>query len=286
MRNIFLAYRTIAMSCTICGQMTLPGVMLCRPCKAALKRARNLTVQEIPRPMMYRAGARRRDRRPEGLLTGADRHSVALPSTTSDRIWRGASAASAGLALLGVMAYVGQGVLVSAESVAAPRTHDAQPRAPAAVRGESQSSERSTLAGVVPPTVSDAAVASPDVGPSSSTAANTRDPPAARAPIGGGRSSTRLVPRSESMPIAPLITSPETETLPAAELRAEVVMPAPPRIQAPDRWQVMQERLSGCARQGGVTAILCDHRARVASCDGQWGRVDQCPLPSENPGGQ
>ena len=36
------------MSCTICGKTTGPGALLCRPCKAALKRARQFTVLEIP----------------------------------------------------------------------------------------------------------------------------------------------------------------------------------------------------------------------------------------------
>ncbi len=34
------------MDCTICGKSALPGAMLCAPCKAALKRARYVTVQE------------------------------------------------------------------------------------------------------------------------------------------------------------------------------------------------------------------------------------------------
>ena len=34
------------MDCTICGKPSLPGAMLCAPCKAALKRARYVTVQE------------------------------------------------------------------------------------------------------------------------------------------------------------------------------------------------------------------------------------------------
>jgi len=36
------------MSCTICGKTTGPGALLCRPCKSALKRARQFTVLEIP----------------------------------------------------------------------------------------------------------------------------------------------------------------------------------------------------------------------------------------------
>jgi hypothetical protein len=36
------------MNCTICGKATSHRRLLCRPCKAALKRARQLTVQDVP----------------------------------------------------------------------------------------------------------------------------------------------------------------------------------------------------------------------------------------------
>lgn len=36
------------MTCSICGKATGPGAMLCRPCRAALKRARQFTVQALP----------------------------------------------------------------------------------------------------------------------------------------------------------------------------------------------------------------------------------------------
>lgn len=36
------------MGCTICGKATGPGALLCRPCKSALKRARQYTMLEMP----------------------------------------------------------------------------------------------------------------------------------------------------------------------------------------------------------------------------------------------
>lgn len=36
------------MSCNICGKATGPGALLCRPCKAAIKRARQFTMLEMP----------------------------------------------------------------------------------------------------------------------------------------------------------------------------------------------------------------------------------------------
>lgn len=36
------------MSCNICGKATGPGALLCRPCRSALKRARQFTMLEMP----------------------------------------------------------------------------------------------------------------------------------------------------------------------------------------------------------------------------------------------
>lgn len=93
------------MSCNICGKATGPGALLCRPCKSALKRARQFTVLEMPgtppsvtitglpmdaprRPAPVRRVARRRRRRP-GVVA------------------RVALAGVAVAALLGVAVYVG-----------------------------------------------------------------------------------------------------------------------------------------------------------------------------------
>src|SRR5258705_5854015 len=55
----------VHMDCTICGKTTLPGAMLCVPCKAALKRARSITVQEsLRRPSVIDARRHARRARP------------------------------------------------------------------------------------------------------------------------------------------------------------------------------------------------------------------------------
>jgi hypothetical protein len=48
----------------------------------------------------------------------------------------------------------------------------------------------------------------------------------------------------------------------------------------------MTNSLAQCAREGGFGGFLCDQRVRIQSCEGYWGRVPQCPVPAENPGGQ
>ena len=60
-------------------------------------------------------------------------------------------------------------------------------------------------------------------------------------------------------------------------------VPAPAAPPPPDRWQTMRDDLARCDREGGFGGFLCDQRVRLASCEGHWGRVPQCPLPPENP---
>jgi hypothetical protein len=43
------------------------------------------------------------------------------------------------------------------------------------------------------------------------------------------------------------------------------------------------EALGRCANEGGFSGFICDQRVRLASCEGYWGRVAQCPNPPENP---
>src|SRR5260221_9149977 len=59
------------MKCTICGKATSHRTLLCRPCKAALKRARQLTVQDVPQRSARVRSARRREA-PVEPATGID----------------------------------------------------------------------------------------------------------------------------------------------------------------------------------------------------------------------
>ena len=68
-------------------------------------------------------------------------------------------------------------------------------------------------------------------------------------------------------------------SVPTAVVPAPLPAPPPP----PDRWQTMRDDLARCDREGGFGGFICDQRVRIASCEGYWGRVPQCPLPPENP---
>lgn len=94
------------MSCNICGKTTGPGALLCRPCKSALKRARQFTMLEMPGtpPAVTLAGLPMdAPRRP------APARRVARPRRRT-RLRPGARFALAGVALaamVAVVAYVG-----------------------------------------------------------------------------------------------------------------------------------------------------------------------------------
>jgi hypothetical protein len=100
------------MDCTICGKATLPGAKLCVPCKAALKRARYVTVQEsIRRPSVIDARRARRARRadPVPIPESASRPRVSPDAVKSVHAGRRVLVLLLGVvALLTGAAYFGQ----------------------------------------------------------------------------------------------------------------------------------------------------------------------------------
>jgi len=233
------------MSCTICGKKAGPGAMLCRPCKAALKRARQFTVLEIP-------GMAPAVTMPGGLAMLPVRPREAVRPRRARRAPMRALAAvilAALLATAGTLFAVAR--LRHADEARAsaappplaspvPREADAAPVEPAPLR----IAPRTLLAQKprVKPTVADAAPSLP-------------------------------APAAE----APAVTA--SATIAEAPVAAPVATPAPP----PDRWQTMGDALAHCAREGGLAGFICDQRTRLEACEGFWGRVAQCPLPPENP---
>lgn len=270
------------MNCTICGQATLPGAMLCRPCKAALKRARYLSVQDLPRasilrPRRSKASAAKR------AGPGAVAASAAMPvepeaararSSSARQLLLGAGAITA----LALVAYFGQRHTgAGATDVAAPGGRDV----PVVLTPLSVSPPAAPLEPAAPVAAPPAVVAAPDPSPAPAyTVDPTPAPKAARvrspAPRPEPAAVAATVPRPEIVePVAP-------PPAPAPPPPAPVPRPAPP----PDRWQSMSNALAQCAREGGFGGFVCDQKVRLDSCEGYWGRVPQCPLPPENPGGQ
>jgi hypothetical protein len=269
------------MKCTICGKGTSHGALLCRPCKAALKRARQLTVQDMPqRPVRARGKGVRRD-------------VLAEPSTGIDALRRPLRSDHAARLLLGTVAVA---ALVGAAYVAAREfvVRAAIPHAPAAVVAQPAVPEPiSTIvaAPVEPMSAPLPALATvpeltsaPPVPPNARVGSPTREvaalahPPAPRIThempvVGPPRAADAAYPPLDSF--GPLAQAPKP--IPATPAAAP---PAPP---PPDRWQAMSDALTRCASEGGLSGFICDQRVRLASCEGYWGRVAQCPNPPENP---
>ena len=259
------------MTCTICGKSTGPGAMLCRPCKAALKRARNLTVQDFPGtpPSVTMPG----DLLPVGriALPPTVRSTRSAPLSDMRRRWLLAGLA---IALLAAAVYVGT------RGIAAQRA--AREQAAAVPQAERPAADPVPA---VTPTAPDAVDASgtAEFAPGTPAQVLVSDrahagQSAPQAPIKAVRVA-RAPPVAVALPVAPL---PDVRATLAEAQPAPAVAPpsAPP---APDRWQMMAESLARCADEGGLSGFFCDQRVRLQSCDGYWGRVAQCPGFPENP---
>jgi hypothetical protein len=79
---------------------------------------------------------------------------------------------------------------------------------------------------------------------------------------------------------APKAATPPPE--PSADVEIARVPPpaaAPPAPQSPvrvDPWQQMNEAIGRCPA-GFLGRIVCEQRVRLQYCEGQWGKVPQCP---------
>ena len=245
------------MSCQICGKATGPGALLCRPCKSALKRARQFTVLEMP-------GVPASVTMPGGLLTEA--HPPAPRRRRGDVLahWNAARPVllfASILLALGVLAFLGQRMIHAGELPA----DRALPRAKAPLA-------------VLPPAPVEA-VANPE---RSSDLAAVPPPRAKAAPA---KSQVKSPPASDAPPMRTETVMAEAPMAGAAQAAVDAPKAMPPPAAAPpvDRWQGMSDALARCAREGGFSGFFCDQRVRLDSCEGYWGQVPQCPLPPENP---
>jgi hypothetical protein len=270
------------MNCTICGKGTAHGTLLCRPCKAALKRARQLTVQDLPqRPSRARGkGARRHV--PVEASTGIDALQRPLRSDHAARLLLGtvAIAALVGAAYVAAREFAGRSAIQHA-----PPALVAQPASPeptpviAAAAAEPMSARLPALASV--PELTSSPPVPPNARPGSPTSVITAlaHPPAPR--------STHETRAPEPARAADAVYPPVDSFGPLAEASKPMPTPplaaAPPAPPPPDRWQTMSDALTRCASEGGFSGFICDQRVRLASCEGYWGRVAQCPNPPENP---
>lgn len=242
------------MSCTICGKRTGPGALLCRPCKAALKRARQFSVLEIPgtAPAVTMPGLAQERQAVRARVRARARKLVPRPIVGP----RSLLAIGVIVIALAISWYLTQRLARADE----PQTEfpsrpsvSAANRAPPALPADTGNPER--FSEIAPP------------------AAPARPKPVHKAAV---KTSVPDLRAEAALPEpSPVVTA----AAPELPRQAAVAVAAPP----PDRWQVMGDALARCASEGGISGFICDQRVRLSSCDGYWGRVPQCPHPSNHP---
>jgi len=242
------------MKCPICGKQTLPGAKLCGPCRAALKRAKDDSVWVMPPGSAARTGAE-----------SVDADTPAVPPVPGTRLggWRGV-----GMGVAALFVAAGGLATVRLVQVEEPSAYHRPP--PATVQ------PATTSAPTVPQVLDLPAVArTSSVAPHATPAVDGEPAPARprdRTP------RPRLAPEPPPAPAPVMPEAPPPEPLPAP-----FVERAPPPKPV-DPWQRMSESLARCAGQELFARLACEHRVRATSCDGNWGRVPQCPggLPADH----
>jgi hypothetical protein len=267
------------MDCTICGKPALSGAKLCAPCKAALKRARYVTVQEDMRRSSV-IDVRRKPRHARSPVPAAvpvhapeagrrsERAGFVPPPASPDQNARFARRIFIGIFVvataMGGASYFGQrelgahaGDAASTPVPAAESLDDA---------GAGMKEPRREEAAIATAPVAAGAAAPTEAVPLSH--AQPAHAPAAVVPPKRTKPSLRAAVTTDYEPInGPLVAPEPAKPAPA---------PAPPPRPAPDRWQNMRDAQAQCDREGLIDGLICGQRVRMQYCDGYWGKVAQC----------
>lgn len=268
------------MTCLICGGQTLSGAKLCKPCRAALRRARDDTVSELmplPRRMDALAWQQPRGASAAARFFDLGNAPALAPTSLSQLLERARTAPLRAVGLLLLVLAVG--------SLAFTATWQ--------VRLESEGHEvrRATPAPVHQPSVSPTTLAA-----AARAAEVVSTPgPAVESEPAAPVSSSPTRPRADSRRVAPARVAP-----PASKAAAEPVAAA--RIEQPaasvpvvatdaaspkgDRWQRLSNALAGCNASDLFKRASCEHAVRVQYCDGYWGQSPLCPDGVSNDRGQ
>ena len=261
------------MTCPICGKHTLPGAKLCGPCRAALKRARDDSVWELPPGLKRPTGIPAGEGPPPRWVLGASR-SIG---------WRGWALVmlAGGLCIAGALKLAAPGRDAEAAEVARGNLSSATVALPP-----------SAQPALAPVAVAPAAVASTStVDPT--TAA---EPPVVHPPVHEAAPSLRpreraAAPANSAKPPPAPSSAAAPPSLPASPPPVDepvrvAAAPPPAPVRPADPWQPLKEALGRCAGEELFGRIACEHRARTRWCDGHWGEVAQCPGVASNDHGQ
>jgi hypothetical protein len=265
------------MKCLICGQLSLPGAKLCLDCKAARKRAFDVTVTQ---PLLAAAGGARgaaaplRLFKPSQSVPDVARRAakMALAAQAQSKIASESPLRRAGQwpIIVGAIGIVVVAVLIgfaghwfgaskSDTFVAVPNERPGAQDSPAAASIARSSAPGATAAGAAAsvPVVANPAAVLP---PAAATKADVAARPNARQ-------------RPEKAPIA--LPPPEPSPPPVVVIER----PPPPvvrEVPRPDRWQLMNEAITRCPRDDMSSRFSCEQRLRAQYCEGFWGQVAHC----------
>ena len=260
------------MDCTICGKSALPGAMLCAPCKAALKRARYVTVQEDIRRTSV-IDMRRQPRRARPPMPNAGQAPVTPVPIGGRR-----KTIDARRRVFGVLAIA---VVLGGAGYWGLRELSARP--PTDAMGAARSSEGAhqlPVAGAVASQDNQSTVTPLPLPAPANTSAAAPAEIAAQAPATSKASAAPVVKRTVMASRSTFATTngdpPEAVAPPPEPAKIAAVVAPPPR-PVPDQWQTMRDALASCDREGGLGGFICGQKVRVQYCDGYWGKVPQCP---------
>jgi hypothetical protein len=261
------------MSCQICGRRSASGAKLCVDCRAARKRAYDATITQ---PLLAMAGAgtisrtlsrlRRSDNSPEAKARRAARKAKAganaVPPATVSAVARPAEARSRSmlwtLLAIGVVLAAIAGWYLPTHTPDAPEVGAGSSAAPAAPDAEPARVTPSAppQATALPPLPT---IAERELIPNSHAAgkpATTKRGPAPKA----------VAPPPEPPAEVEIVRVPPPEPAP----------PAPKPVPRADPWQQMNEAIGRCPA-GFLGRVVCEQKVRLQYCEGQWGKVPQCP---------
>ncbi len=261
------------MKCQICGTRTLPGATLCGPCKAALKRARQETVQDL-KPL--RKSARR---------TAKQRVDPAEETSELATLASHSSAAP----LHAARSRVPLALAIAVVAIAAAHFGFTGPDAQAPVGAQTSAPAPAPSTQAPPPVSAPLAVESAGGGavqPVAAAEPNSRPPakPVVETPKNATpRTSASVAKPVRDVPTTVSPSAPDTLTsfgpdpnraAPPPAPAAPVPPPASP--PPPDRKQLLEEALARCT--GNFLARgACEEGVRMQRCEGLWGQTPQCP---------
>lgn len=274
------AGRTSTESCEICQGPTKPGAPLCAQCKAALRRARQVTVSQLY-PRKHRASAPAAEQRIEAE-SRTKRKALPQPKPKHKHQHKPAPQWRYGVTLVLAVAAMAAGgylVLYGARAGAGPAAvwNFVVPWLTPASGSEStlppprREPDSEIVLKAVPPPL---AVAPAPVPANPVTVASPAKVTSKRAVEPPPASMTPAVAR-----FAAATEPPDPVPVPVPQV---VAPPAPP----PDRWQLMAEAIARCGRENFVAGVICEQKVRLQYCDGYWGQVAQCPSGIVNDHGQ